>query len=368
MTTILVIEDQEGILENIRELLEAEGFETLGATNGIVGLQLARQKKPDLILCDIMMPKLDGYGVLRALRQDPKMETTPFIFLTAKAEKVDLRQGMTRGADDYLTKPCQPEEMLAAIAARLDKQAAIARQSEARLANLRANIAQSLPHELRTPLNSILGFSEVLMNKSAKFHPEDIQQMGESINHAGKRLSRQIENFLLSAQLDLIASDPQQVQALRNERIHSADAALADCIMYQALKADRQADLQLKLHNTTVAISAIKLQKLVRELVDNALKFSPAGTPVEVAFKSEGDRAIFSVSDKGRGMSAEQIAQVGAYMQFERKLHEQQGSGLGLAIAKRIAELHGGTLTIYSDPSVSYTTVRVVLPKPAGEG
>jgi diguanylate cyclase (GGDEF)-like protein len=125
MAKILVVEDEEAIRENILELLEAEDFEATGAENGLAGVQMARTIAPDLIICDVMMPDLDGFGVLKALRQDPVTATIPFIFLTAKAEKADLRQAMELGADDYLTKPCTPQEILKAIAARLERQRAI---------------------------------------------------------------------------------------------------------------------------------------------------------------------------------------------------------------------------------------------------
>lgn len=125
MIKILVIEDEAAIRDNILDLLEAEDFDATAAENGFVGVELARTFGPDLIICDVMMPELDGYGVLKALRQDPVTATIPFIFLTAKADRADLRQGMELGADDYLTKPCTPAEMLKAIAARLQRQTSI---------------------------------------------------------------------------------------------------------------------------------------------------------------------------------------------------------------------------------------------------
>ena len=125
MTKILVIEDEQPVRENILELLDAEGFDAIGAENGRIGVQLALQSVPDLVICDVMMPEVDGYGVLNALRQDPTTATIPFIFLTAKAAKADLRQGMNLGADDYLTKPFTIAELLGAIATRLQKQATL---------------------------------------------------------------------------------------------------------------------------------------------------------------------------------------------------------------------------------------------------
>lgn len=121
MRKILVIEDTPEILDNIFEFLEAEDFEVMTATNGRIGLELARQNQFDLILCDIMMPEMDGYAVISQLRQDPVTADIPFIFLTAKGERSDLRLGMNLGADDYLTKPFTPDELLTAITARLDR-------------------------------------------------------------------------------------------------------------------------------------------------------------------------------------------------------------------------------------------------------
>jgi DNA-binding NarL/FixJ family response regulator len=123
MKTILIIEDQPDMRENIATILEMEEFAVLEAPNGREGIGLAREEKPDLILCDIMMPEMDGYDVLHALRQDRTIAGTPFIFLTAKGEKRDLRTGMNLGADDYLTKPVSAEELLGAVGARLEREA-----------------------------------------------------------------------------------------------------------------------------------------------------------------------------------------------------------------------------------------------------
>lgn len=121
MTTILVIEDVEALREEIMETLSYEGFDVLGAENGVVGVQIAQTYLPNLIICDIAMPELDGYGTLIALRKDPQTSMIPFIFLTAMTEKSDMRQAMQLGADDYLTKPFTSGELLGAISSRLQK-------------------------------------------------------------------------------------------------------------------------------------------------------------------------------------------------------------------------------------------------------
>ena len=121
MKKILVIEDEIFIRENLLELLEIEGFQAVGAENGNVGVQLAREQRPNLILCDVMMPELDGYGVLDALREDPATATIPFLFLTASADRNNLQKIRQLGMDDYILKPFNVDKFLAAISARMDK-------------------------------------------------------------------------------------------------------------------------------------------------------------------------------------------------------------------------------------------------------
>lgn len=128
MNKILVIEDEASVGVNILEILQLDGFDVILAHDGETGIQLAKQHLPDLIICDILMPGLDGYGVLAELRKVAETALIPFIFLTAKTTREDFRQGMNLGADDYLTKPFQHTELLQAVTARLEKQAIILQQ------------------------------------------------------------------------------------------------------------------------------------------------------------------------------------------------------------------------------------------------
>ena len=121
MNKILIIEDQPQMRRKLAMILEREHFVVATAPNGLIGLDMARSEPPDLVVCDIMMPELDGYAVLEALRADEATATIPFIFLTAKGERVDQRAGMSIGADDYLTKPVMKEDLLGSIHARLKR-------------------------------------------------------------------------------------------------------------------------------------------------------------------------------------------------------------------------------------------------------
>jgi DNA-binding NarL/FixJ family response regulator len=144
---ILIIEDQSQMRRNLATLLEMEGYQPITADNGRHGLEAAQRERPDLVLCDVMMPDLDGHAVLSALRQDPAFATTPFIFLTAKGEKLDVRTGMNLGADDYLTKPARREELLSAITARLERAEAHAAQLQGQARGFSPDFTSSLPLE-----------------------------------------------------------------------------------------------------------------------------------------------------------------------------------------------------------------------------
>lgn len=146
MKKILVIEDEAATLENLALMLEMEGFQVFSAPNGRLGVNVAREEMPDVILCDISMPELDGYGVLEALRGDPDTVSIPFIFLSAKGDKKDLRVGMNLGADDYLSKPAGADEVLAAIRTRLQRSEENARFVLSR-ADLSPNFDSAAPLE-----------------------------------------------------------------------------------------------------------------------------------------------------------------------------------------------------------------------------
>jgi DNA-binding NarL/FixJ family response regulator len=122
---ILIIEDQAPMRRNVALMLQMEGYTTCTAANGREGVEVARKERPDLVLCDVMMPELDGYGVVQALRDDDSFSTTPFIFLTAKSDRSDVRTGMNFGADDYLTKPVVRDDLLSAVRTRLARSGAL---------------------------------------------------------------------------------------------------------------------------------------------------------------------------------------------------------------------------------------------------
>jgi two-component system, sensor histidine kinase and response regulator len=361
MKKILVVDDEEWLREMIQLALRQKGYEVIEAENGAVGIEKARKYSPDLVLCDVNMDKVDGYLTLSSLRGDPLTAGIPFILMTGLADNAGMRHGMELGADDYLPKPFTIDALYAAVETRLKKAQALRDEAEKKLADLRDNISMMLPHELRTPLNGILAYGEILTTDAAMLQPTEIAEMGQIIHESGKRLERLIENFLIYSQIELMGTDPQRASVLRKKQTPFPRKIVEARATQQAQAVSRMVDLAMDLSDKAAAISEEYLTKIVDELIHNAFKFSKAGTAVEISLSPVDNELSLSIRDHGRGFGTEQLRKVGAYMQFERKTQEQQGLGLGLIIAKRLTELHGGSLSIQSDLG-SGTAIVVRLP------
>lgn len=366
MVKILVIEDVAPLRNDIVEMLRLEGYEVEGAENGEVGLALAADFVPDLVICDIMMPKMDGYGVLTAMRQNHATRTIPFIFLTAKTERGEVRRGMGMGADDYLTKPFENEELLEAVRARLAHHQTFEEQAQSQLSELRESIVTALPHELRTPLNTIIGFSDMLHIEADTVTAEEVREWSGHIQAAAQRLNRLVENYLTYVRIQALLRDSKRLAKLRAQVTEKPHAAAEYQAVYIAQRYERASDLTISHGDQgVVAIAESDLIKIMDELLDNAFKFSKSGQGVslttQVVNRDEGVFYELCVTDYGRGMKPEQVKLVGMYMQFDRLIYEQQGAGIGLAVARALAEMYHGQLTLESEAG-EYTRITVLLP------
>jgi len=257
-----------------------------------------------------------------------------------------MRHGMELGADDYLPKPFKVDELYATVNARLRKVQSVRDQAEKKLTLLRSQISLMLPHEMRTPLNGIISNAEMLAESAAALDPQTIAEMSSEICQSGQRLERLIENFLIYAQLEIVATDPESVSRLRLASTNQPAEIVRAATIEQGELAGRLNDVLVDLVDEPLFMAEDYFKKIVVELVQNALKFSDSGTCVRVRLQPAGDQVELSVRDDGRGFSPEQITRV----------------GLGLAISKKLVELHGGELLIESNPGAG-STVTVRLPR-----
>jgi CheY-like chemotaxis protein len=348
MPKILIIEDDSDIRDNISDLLEAEGYEVYSAENGKQGITQAIQHLPDLIICDVMMPILDGFSVLEELRQKPATCLTPFLFLTALADRGHMRQGMNLGADDYLTKPVDSDELIKAVQTRLNRQANIVETTQQQLKALAGKMNGYLPEEMIEPLSVILLSSEILVKHATDATPGQLTELGRNINRTANRLNRLIQNRLLISKLEQIANDPAALLAYQNNlltvnRIEAVNAEITMMAKEIARRYNRSSDLDVQLANIAIRTSEEHLKKLVEEMLDNAFRYSWSGSTIALVsgFSQRRDRYVVAVYNSIANFDQS----IAGIFTGTRKLDNEEAKRYpGLLLLKRIVEIYKGDL------------------------
>jgi signal transduction histidine kinase len=349
--TILVVEDEPHILEIVCFLLEDEGYSVLRATNGMEALEIAGREMPDLIISDVKMPGMDGFTLCERVRSNIDMVQTPFIFLTAKGERADVRRGMVLGADDYLTKPFEPDELTAAVAARLSRVAETQAAIERVGSDLQDKIIRTLSHEFRTPLSLIMGYTELLEATGQEMVDDDFETVLEGLHTGSARLMRLVEDFLLLSKLNTGAL-ARQIRDSHPEPI-APDPVVALCIRdFQARASAQRVALSAEPGAPHAGLCVLQghLVDIIDRLVDNAIKFSkPSGGQVRVATEERDGAWVLAVTDQGIGIRPEALPSIfEAFRQVDRRELEQQGSGVGLTIVRGLVEAYGGRVSVES--------------------
>ena len=244
MKKILVIDDAEFILESASTLLRFEGYDVYTAQDGEIGVELVLKTKPDLILCDISMPKLDGFGVLDRIRSNPETESIPFIFLTAFTEKTNMRAGMEKGADDYLIKPYTRDELISAIDAQWNKHSRIEKQVQGKVEEVGRSVTYALPHEFRTVLNEVINSAKYMNTNSQEITSDEIVELSNDIISSANRLLKITENFLIFAMIDTFAASPAKKSQLRTFTTEEPSAIFYDIATFKAEKYSRIDDIK----------------------------------------------------------------------------------------------------------------------------
>lgn len=358
---ILLVDDADTFRQSVANLLRTRGHEVIEAADGLAGVKLARAHLPDVVVSDIVMSQVDGYAMTAVLRQHPTTADIPLVLITGDADLKGMRKGMTLGADDYIAKPFKMDELISALELRVQRRRALRDEVEHKLACLGSDIGTRLPGELLKPLNSILDTSRALAATGQTRTPEEIRELAQSVHNAGLRVERLAKNLFLHAQLELFGTNPVHLNALRQGHTTDADAVVSTRASQCAETSGRAGDLQLKTTSASAAIAQALLAKLAEELISNAFQYSSADTPVTVQCYDDGHDFLLTVSDRGRGMTPEQVASLNQSAPAKRPSSEPQVTGLGLPIARRLAELHGGKLLLSSEPGKG-ATVRVSLP------
>ena len=355
MTKLLVVEDEPNLLFGIRDILELDGYEVVTARNGQQALDALNKIDdglPDLIVSDIMMPQMDGLQLLQEVRQQESWLMIPFIFLTAKGEKSDIQNGKILGVDDYLVKPFDADDLLIAVKSKLKRHQALNRAQGALISNIKRNILTILNHEFRTPLTLVVAYADMLKESDVqKMNEDELLLFLREINSGADRLRRLIENFILLVELEI--GDAKRTYEWRKRKITNLNEIVQ--VAYRQVTESRGSSQQcaLILPEELPAITGDReyLTAIIRELIDNAVKFSEPHEPVSVETLVEGDEVCIRVTDHGRGINPEDQDSIWeVFYQVNREHFEDQGAGSGLAIVKGYSEIHEARVDVTSAP------------------
>lgn len=331
MPLLYVIEDNEALALNLRVLLELHGFEVRTFGGGVAAWQALRQRLPDLVLCDILMPDLDGLDLLCQTRELPDGDLLPFVFLSALAEVDQIREGMGLGADDYIVKPFKPDTLLQAVTARLARAATLRRRLASATVELDEITLRALPDELSHPVAELT--SQAARLETLELEPA-LSNVAAAIADTSWRMKDTLTRYrtYLALKSGRIAGHEPVLTNLGE-----AAAAVAGRV---AARRDRTGDLLITVPRLQALICRASLDLVMFELCKNAFDFTPPGSPVEVAGGFRGRDPYLAIRDSGPGMTQAQIDRIGPFQRAHGHPQNPTGTGLGLAICRLVAGLH----------------------------
>ncbi|MEM7584525.1 MAG: ATP-binding protein [Acidobacteriota bacterium] len=379
--TLLVVDDEPVNRQVLVNQLTAEGYRVVQAASGPEALELIEGQTPDLVLLDVMMPKMSGYEVCRTLRRDHPIDALPVVFLTAKGQASDLVVGLAAGANDYLPKPISKSELLARVATHLglldvhrqlsklvDERTTQVRERERLLEERQsligelqarnAELAQfnyTVSHDLKNPLTTIQNFVGLARRDAATGRTDRLEHDLDRLQVAADKLDRLLAELL---EYSRVRYDSNPSEDLRlNEVAQAALARLEETIA--------EADAQIELADDLPVVRGDRqrLEDLLRLLIDNALRYAGDSQPprIRIAARPTADGPVFTVRDRGIGIDPRYQEKI--FDLFERlDTDDSEGTGIGLALAKRIVEVHGGRIWVESEGSSKGSTFCFTLP------
>jgi signal transduction histidine kinase len=359
---ILLVDDDAPILEAVSDFLQINGYAVITALDGAAAMKQLEIFMPDVIISDIMMPVMDGYEFFEKVRLNPAWGAIPFIFLTARGQKTDIRHGYQIGADDFIVKPFEAEDLIVKVDLRLRRARDIRALVEAGVEHVKDELLGIFGHELRTPLTYIYGYANLLRESDGTLDQATVAQMLDGIHLGAERLVHLTESLLLMVRIDnaMIALEIEH----RSARLDLEALVKHTLAEFQAAAAATRAPIKLDIQGA-ILVRGVEylLSDILRRLLDNALQFSECDKPrVEITARRDGALAVLDVTDDGIGIDPENHERIfDRFVQIDRRDIEQQGVGLGLALARSLARLHGGDLTVISQKGKG-STFRLTIP------
>jgi two-component system sensor histidine kinase/response regulator len=293
LKSIVIIEDDLNIRENMIQIVSEHYFNAIGFEDGNLAIKEILNNPPDLIICDIMMQKISGFKIIKTLKKNSLTKNIPFIFVTARAENTDLRKGMEMGASDYLIKPFTIKQLLNTINLRIEEVEQQKRNLESKLLQKLEAVKTITNHEYNTPLNGIVGLTNLLLANLEELQKKEIAEYLEAINVSANRLIKS-NNKLLRIIETLAINKP-----LKNDKIIINDLQritqnIAQKIISESLnKVEISFETLNKENNYFVYFSSLHLLEIIKEILDNAIKFATSNTLIKVTFKIDTNNFFY---------------------------------------------------------------------------
>ena len=362
---VLLVEDNVELLGILQSVFVRHGFQVQAASSVEGALPFLLDQTPDIVVSDVMLPGKSGYDLHRELRRNPEWYDIPFVFLTALSHPEDIARGKMSGCDDYVTKPFNPEELVAVVRGRINLSEHRRRMETMKLEGYRKRVLNTLSHEFRTPLVAIKAGAEILADRQEMQAPE-IKSLLEAIQRGGERLERLVNNFLLLQQVDL----GQASQACETFRRRVSAVVLGESALNSFPRGREGAVIHLLDEvgdsglGLLVDVYDLHITHALHHLLGNAVKFASSHGPIHFTLKEEGSNVVFSVRDFGPGLAeAHHLEACDAFTQVDRETNEQQGAGLGLTVAKYFVEMNGGRLVFERPEDGQGLLAKIIFPR-----
>jgi signal transduction histidine kinase len=348
---ILVVDDNPDVTQFVALLLETQGYRTQSAQSGEAALRTMEEDRPDLILCDIMMPGMNGFDVFQRVRADRRWRSIPFAFLTALSDSQVRMSSAELGVEAYLTKPFSKQELLALVSGLLRRARELQTYTESEMDSFKSQLLFMITHELNTPLSVIRMLTDSLRGGYQRMSRAQLGDYVDLLARSSEELSYIVESMLLALQID----------SGRAQELFDAWAApqmlrmVLEAVMahYSPRARDRGVSLAADGLQTPVWVLGHEqqLMQIFGRILDNSIRFSPKDAAVNICVEPENSHVLVTFTDRGPGMAPEELHTAFERLhQINRERQEQQGVGLSLSLVRSLAEIHGGDITVRSVP------------------
>ena len=348
---VLIVDDNPTNVAILEEILEEE-YTLETALSGEEALEIAPDFRPALVLLDIMMPGIDGYETCRRIRATQRLRATKIIMVSARSSLQERLQGYEAGADDYIVKPFDEQELMAKVRVYLRL------KSVEEMEQLKSNILSLLSHEVRTPLHTLLMSTDLMLMDDEM----DVEMQRRCLNNIREGADRLHTFFQRIIKLSTMQAGDCDMQFAAGDLCEIVRGAITEV---SPRAGEREVSIEPELEEPgTALLDRMQMKEVVTAMLDNAIRFSPPRGRIVVGVRREGESVRLQVSDQGQGIDPDFLPYVFGEFADADVEHHTQGHGLSMAIARQIVQAHSGTIDVESKQGEG-TTFTVELPMAA---